>query len=405
MQNPSAIDFTRFKSHVTLIGAFLLCLLVAWPVAAQVSYTVTDIGKVNDLSDIGAGAVAINNAGAVGGQEILPNGPDRAFLWIRGVTLDLGTFGGPGGSSHAINQRGQVVGETDTAADFEHAFLWNKGVLQDLGTFGGDHSESNAINSRGEVVGFADTTIPDPTGTTGPTETHAFLWTGGPITDLGTLGGPTSIAIDINDSGLIVGWSQIDFNIGLSGGPDLHPATWKNGVITRLPDLGGPASLAIKVNDHGVAVGLAVSPDFTTHAVMWQNGNLKDLGALAGDSGSSAGGINNKDQLVGISFSDISSRAFLWQNGVMSDLNTLIPADSGWVLLGATGINDMGQIVGRGFLNGDLHAFLLTPSSGGGKTGSTKASGAAPLPPGVLQQLIWGKSGLPKHRLTQFKSY
>ena len=163
--------------------------------------------------------------------------------------------------------------------------------------------------------------------------------------------------------------------------------------------------MAIDVNDHENAVSQSFSPDFTLHAVMWQNGNIRDLGALPGDSGNAASAINNKDEVVGISFSDISSRAFVWQNGVMSDLNTLIPAASGWVLLGAAGINDMGQIVGSGLLNGDLHGFLLTPSSGGGKTGSTKASGAAPLSPAILRQLVWGKSGLLKHWLTQFKPY
>jgi probable HAF family extracellular repeat protein len=401
MRNTRAKSFTRLNARVTLIGGFLLCLVLCPPVAAQVSYTVTDVGKVNDL---GGGAGGINNRGAVVGQEILPGGTDRPFLWIRGAVLDLGTFGGPGGGAHAINQRGQVVGEADTADDVEHAFLWDQGTLLDLLSFGGGHSESNGINSRGEVVGFAATTIPDPTQTTGDTESHAFLWAGGPMKDLGTLGGPNSIAIDINDSGLIVGWSQVDFNIGDFGIPDLHPATWENGVITRLPDLGGPISLAIGVNNRGVAVGQSFSPDFILHAVMWKNGAVKDLGILSGDSSSSASRINNKDQVVGTSSSDISSRAFVWQNGVMTDLNTLIPADSGWVLLGAGDINDMGQIVGIGVLNGDLHSFLLTPSSGGGKTGSTKASVAAPLSQGILRHLIWGRSGLLK-RQSQVSSH
>ena len=43
------------------------------------------------------------------------------------------------------------------------------------------------------------------------------------------------------------------------------------------------------------------------------------------------------------------------------DLNTLIPADSGWVLEEATGINDSGWITGSGWINGERHAFLLKP--------------------------------------------
>lgn len=46
----------------------------------------------------------------------------------------------------------------------------------------------------------------------------------------------------------------------------------------------------------------------------------------------------------------------------MKDLNTLIPADSGWVLSQAQGINKRGQIVGNGVINGQAHAFLLTPN-------------------------------------------
>src|SRR5262249_38255348 len=118
----------------------------------------------------------------------------------------------------------------------------------------------------------------DPSFTTGPFASHAFSWTGGAMQDLGTLGGPNSIAIANNARGQIVGWSQIDSNIGIFGIPDLHAATWMDGTITQLDGLGGPISLAIDVNDEGVAVGQAFLPfGFPFHAVMWQNGHLSDL--------------------------------------------------------------------------------------------------------------------------------
>jgi hypothetical protein len=46
----------------------------------------------------------------------------------------------------------------------------------------------------------------------------------------------------------------------------------------------------------------------------------------------------------------------------MTDFNSLVMADSGWVLQNATGINDTGLIVGSGTLNGAVHEFLLTPA-------------------------------------------
>jgi probable HAF family extracellular repeat protein len=212
--------------------------------------------------------------------------------------------------------------------------------------------------------------------------------------DLMTLGGPNSIAIDISSSGQIVGWSQVDFNMSAIGIPELHAATWINSVITPLDGLGGPVSLAIAVNDQGVAVGQSLSADFSSHAVMWQTGSLSDLGTLAGDVGSLASSINNEGEVVGVSFSDTFARAFVWKDGVMTDLNTLIPSSSGWVLVSANNVNDMGQIVGNGFLNGSLHAFLLTPSTGRGRTGSASTSPASSLSNIMRQWLMWGKSGL-----------
>jgi len=45
----------------------------------------------------------------------------------------------------------------------------------------------------------------------------------------------------------------------------------------------------------------------------------------------------------------------------MTDLNTLIPKDSPWYLLQGLSINDAGQIVGYGTINGNVHAFIATP--------------------------------------------
>ncbi|MBA3832447.1 MAG: hypothetical protein H0X34_11265 [Chthoniobacterales bacterium] len=55
--------------------------------------------------------------------------------------------------------------------------------------------------------------------------------------------------------------------------------------------------------------------------------------------------------------------AFISTNGArMKDLNKLIPAGSGWILAEANGINDSGQIAGYGIIQGQSHAFLLTPA-------------------------------------------
>jgi probable HAF family extracellular repeat protein/T5SS/PEP-CTERM-associated repeat protein len=90
---------------------------------------------------------------------------------------------------------------------------------------------------------------------------------------------------------------------------------------------------------------------------------MVDLGSLGGDW-SHALDINDTGQVVGNARNSISqNRAFLWENGQMKDLNNLIPAGSGWALVSAEAINQSGQIVGFGVINGQTHAFLLTPQA------------------------------------------
>jgi probable HAF family extracellular repeat protein len=87
------------------------------------------------------------------------------------------------------------------------------------------------------------------------------------------------------------------------------------------------------------------------------NFTVTDLGTLGGTSQPLA--INDAGQVVGGLFASTgASRAFLWQGDIMTDLNSLIPADSGWVLEVATAINQAGHIVGLGKLGGKQRAFL-----------------------------------------------
>ena len=93
---------------------------------------------------------------------------------------------------------------------------------------------------------------------------------------------------------------------------------------------------------------------------------MRDLGRLGG-SQSDGMGINANGQVVGWYATPAGAgHAFLYTNGHAFDLNKLISATEAkiYTLTDATGINDSGQIVANGYLNGVANiprALLLTP--------------------------------------------
>jgi hypothetical protein len=54
---------------------------------------------------------------------------------------------------------------------------------------------------------------------------------------------------------------------------------------------------------------------------------------------------------------------FLDVGGVMIDLNQFLPLNSGWTIDAAYGINDSGDIVGTGTMNGQSYALELVARS------------------------------------------
>ena len=92
---------------------------------------------------------------------------------------DLGTLGGGGVSfGIAINASGQVVGHAVTASGASHAFLYSGSKMNDLGTLGGTESNAYGLNAAGQVVGYSQ----DRAGAD-----HAFLYTNGTMLDLNSL--------------------------------------------------------------------------------------------------------------------------------------------------------------------------------------------------------------------------
>jgi probable HAF family extracellular repeat protein len=90
---------------------------------------------------------------------------------------DLGTLGGPYTEGFGLNNTGQVTGHSSTSDGAQHAFLYSNGQMTDLGTLGDSNSYSFgvSINNAGQVTGYADT----PTG-----PWHAFLYSNGQMRDL-----------------------------------------------------------------------------------------------------------------------------------------------------------------------------------------------------------------------------
>lgn len=260
------------------------------------------------------------------------------------TATDLGTLSGAGSTRVAdINKTGQIVG---TSGD--HAFLWSNGAMTDLGTLGGKTSAAYAVNDQGAVVGEASSASG---------EVHAFLWQNGLMTDLG-VAGETSAAHGINSKGDIVGVASAK---NVRGGAVL----WSGGQRQSLGDLGpsGSGSTGISINDNGQIAG--VSSGFATNqgvvrAVAWLNGVISDLGTLGGLH-STATAINAQGLVVGwAEVANSSTAAFQWQNGKMTQLASL----RGGVTSAGTGtqamaVNDTGQIVGSSVTSGGVtHAVF-----------------------------------------------
>ena len=164
------------------------------------------------------------------------------------------------------------------------------------------------------------------------------------ILDLGTLGypgpfgdAPRSTALAVNQRGQVVGWAQLPAGT--------HAFLWQDGSMRdlgALPRAFPEYAAATDINDQGQVVGRSVTAAGSDHAFLWEDGVMQDLGTLSGGY-SSAQRINERGQILG--YSDGSS--VLWDNGAITALG-----------IAAQAMNDRGQVVGDLNTGSTIHAAI-----------------------------------------------
>ena len=97
-------------------------------------------------------------------------------------------------------------------------------------------------------------------------------------------------------------------------------------------------------------------------------GSICNLGALGPNLLSQALGVNNRDQVVGLSQitvgTSVQNHAFIWQNGRMTDLNDLAAPGTTLTLTIAQEINDSGEVTGQATMpSGATVAFEAIPTN------------------------------------------
>jgi probable HAF family extracellular repeat protein len=310
---------------------------------------------------------------------------------------DLGTLGGPYSSAFSVSDPGFVSGVATLANGTEHAILWYRGKKLDIGAPGlgkgsasGLNSIAYTVNGLAQAVGSAE-----PSGQEKDSENFCsfgsglrclpFLWQGGVMTALPTLGGKNGAALSINDFGQVVGVAEEDAADARCVAPQTHrfqAALWRpgKGEINKLPPFPGDSvGAAVWMNNQGQIVGTSGSCGNTQlpplvggpRAVLWENGAVLDLGNLGGAClngcksaalgvfGNTALFVSNRGLVVGASAleGEQTFHAFSWtkERGKMQDLGT-VRGDYASVALGA---NDRDEVVGLSIdKSGSPRAFL-----------------------------------------------
>src|SRR5450755_4715041 len=260
------------------VSLMVLGFAACGALAAQ-QYTVTDLGTLPGNKV--AAAYALNNSGEVAGTSSAPTAA-IATIFNAGKATSVSTLGSNVSVATAINDTGQIAGYNFfySNPNFNpQAFLYSNGSMKSINSpsLFPSGAEAWGINNSGQVIG---------TGYLSSSSFHAFLYSGGKMTDLGPPGSYQASAAAINNSGQIVGSYYL--TSGKSGA-----FLYSNGKMTTLPvPAGSSAVSAFAINDNGeIAGAIYPSSGAPAHAGSLKNGVWSDLGVISGALASTAKAI------------------------------------------------------------------------------------------------------------------
>ena len=231
----------------------------------------TDLGKLP--ADEESFARAINNAGQIVGTSesdiLFGSGTFHGVSWMGGVLSQLPDLGMGTSFAHDVNEVGQIAGHSVSSTSIkDHAVIWSGGAISDIGaTQGHSYNRGYGINDAGFVVGFAWNLFQ-------PNDAIQYdsKWS--------VIGGTDSPwqnaeAMDINNAGHRVGYQAFP-----SG--SWHGAYWEPGA-NGATDAGLLPGMTVgelyDVNESGIAVGSSYIdfPPFTSRATGFDGKVLRDL--------------------------------------------------------------------------------------------------------------------------------
>ena len=316
------------------------------PLQPLVCCSLTDLGDfyLNVYESLG-----LSPQGFVVGTTLRWGQPYQGFEYKKGRVLRLPTLGGDSADPRQINVWEQIIGQSQLPSGLWHATRWDHGRPIDLGTLGGGSSFAGSLNDRGDAAG--NSAVLDLY------DFHAAAWFNGKPVNLSLDGEIQSYANGINNRGQVTGITNY-------ADGTWHSFIWKDGARTELPRPSGDVFSSF-INNPGTVCGGANFPT-GFHAYTYHHGkDLVDLDPTSVWWWSSCNGMNDWDHAVGSFAGAVGNHAFLWRNADegMIDLNSRIPPNSGTSLFTADNINAVGQITAAGYVDGQLHGFLLTPKA------------------------------------------
>lgn len=334
---------------------------------AQTRYSVTELAPLPGMAS--SNAVGINDLGDVVGSCNAANSSwsEMATVWRKGVPSALGRA--PKGNysyASSINNNGQIAGDADDGDFRPQSVTFTKGSALFIDS-GSNNSHAFTVLKDGTIVGnylkgFGGTSAWNPTiwkpdlkkpGQYKHTFLPQFVEPNGGFSNV--------YANAANKNGVVVGQVSASTLWSSRGGIWANDATHTLSLLSPLP--GEWDSYATAINDKGLIAGISDTGIYSQTPVTWSPDaahTVQKLQLLPGELTGWVTGINNLGQVIG--WHGPNSAPAVWIQRKLIDLQSALDASGdGWTISTVSQINNLGQIVGSGFHNGQFRGFILSP--------------------------------------------